>query len=131
MDVYEDAKAWLIRRFEHYQAGDLMALFNTILSIIQIEQTQINSRIETQNRNFQNTVAVAGVGISTASLTATAGGPLIQQITTPQSPEAKPSTTSLIITWGGFLTCWVLLRIVAGWLTYYLRNHKPQKTTLK
>lgn len=105
-------------------------LINTIRGIVEIEQTQINSRIETQNRNFQNLVAVAGVGISTASLAATGIAPLIQQITTPPTNQptkiTNPSHEAVSI-WSGFFIFCLLLGVYCAGLVYLLRTRNNPK----
>ncbi|MCT7949131.1 hypothetical protein NG798_04970 [Ancylothrix sp. C2] len=106
-------------------------LINTIRGIVEIEQTQINSRIETQNRNFQNLVAVAGVGISTASLTATGIAPLIQQITTPPTNQptkiTNPSNQALSIWIGFFILCLLFGGFCAGFTYWWRTRNNPKK----
>ncbi|MBD2041086.1 hypothetical protein [Microcoleus sp. FACHB-672] len=111
-------------------------LVNTVRGIVEVKQTALNQHIETQNREFQNFVAVAGVGVGTASLTATALAPLIQQITTPPTnqntntqsvPAATPKSpvpsTSPILIWLGFFGLCLLLGGVVSGITYWWRTH--------
>ena len=116
-------------------------LVNTVRGIVEVQQTALSQHTETQNREFQNFVAVAGFGAATASLTATALAPLIQQITTPQTTqvtktESVPATTSSITVpsisavfiWVVFFVFCLLLGVGASRITYLWRTRHQNLT---
>ncbi|MEG4289449.1 hypothetical protein Q5692_18245 [Microcoleus sp. C2C3] len=99
-------------------------LINTIRGIVEIEQAQSNRRIEIRDRQFQSFVAVAGVGVATASLTATAVAPVIQQITTPLPNETTSKANHSGFIWTGFFLLCLILGVVSGGIAYWARSRQ-------
>ncbi|MDF0554058.1 hypothetical protein [Kamptonema sp. UHCC 0994] len=94
----------------------LESLINSIRGAIEIDQAK-------RDRRFQTFVEVLGVGAATASLTATAVAPLIQQITTPTSGgtnEASPLKYDPGLTWSFFFMACVGVGILASGFAYFL-----------
>jgi len=94
----------------------LDSLINSIRGAIEIDQAK-------RDRRFQTFVEVLGVGATTTSLTATAVGPLSQQITT--SPSGGTSEAAMLkydpgLTWSFFFIGCVTVGLLTSAIAYFL-----------
>lgn len=93
---------------------------NSIRGIVEIEQAETDRRLETKNTNFQNKVAVVGVGVATASLTTSVISPFVKDIyglpsiksLTYKQPVPEPIFNMLLV-----LVLSTVLGVIAGWIT--------------
>jgi hypothetical protein len=94
-------------------------LLNTIRGIVEIEQAERDHRIETQNTNFQNAVAVVGVGVGTASVIASAVSPFVESITQLPSKDAnnRPLPTNAWLNFGIAFSISIAIGALLGWFT--------------
>jgi hypothetical protein len=104
---------------------------NTIRGIVEIEQAQRDRRLETQNTNFQNAVAVIGVAVATASFTASIVSPFVKDIC--ELPSIKPLTAKQPLPEPMLNLALVLLLSlglgwIAGWLTQKRLKQRQHST---
>jgi hypothetical protein len=105
---------------------------NTIRGIVEIEQAERDRRIETQNTNFQNAVAVVGVGVGAASVAGSAVSPFIESITQLPSKQTTEQGTELLLSgnaWfniGAAFIISILVGVLASLLTLgWVRSRRP------
>jgi hypothetical protein len=106
-------------------------LLNTIRGIVEIEQAERDRRIETQNTNFQNAVAVVGVGVGTASVIASAVSPFIESITQLPSKDTnnKPLPANAWLNFGLAFLISIAMGALLGWITLvWLRSRRHSST---
>jgi hypothetical protein len=127
----------------HPSLDALSDQINTIRGIVEIEQAELNRRIETQNRNletqnrnFQNGIAVVGIGVGAASLAASAVSPFVESITQLPSKKTTQKGTELLLSgnaWLNFGAAFIIslvVGVVASSLTLALvrsRRHRSSK----
>lgn len=102
-------------------------LLNTIRGIVEIEQAERDRRIEIQNTNFQNAVAVVGVGVGTASVIATAVSPFVESITQLPSKDGnnRPLPANAWLNFGIAFIISIAIGSLLGWLTLvWLQSHR-------
>jgi hypothetical protein len=100
---------------------------DTIRGMVEIEQAQRDRRIETQNTNFQNAVAVIGVAVATASFTASIVSPFVKDIC--ELPSIKPFTAKQPLPEPMLnLVLVLLLSLGLGWLAgLFTQKHLKQR----
>ncbi len=104
---------------------------DTIRGIVEIEQAESDRRIETQNTNFQNGVAVVGVGVGTASIVASVVSPFVESITQLPSKDAnnQPLPLNAWLNVGIAFILSIAIGTLFGWRTLmWLRSHRPHST---
>jgi hypothetical protein len=103
---------------------------DTIRGIVEIDQAERDRRLETQNTNFQNAVAVVGVGVGTASIVASAVSPFVESITQRPSKETEDKLLP-VNAWLNFGIAFLISIIIGallGWLTlWWLRSRRSIK----
>jgi hypothetical protein len=104
---------------------------DTIRGMVEIEQAQRDRRLETQNTNFQNAVAVIGVAVATASFTASIVSPFVKDIC--ELPSIKPFTAKQPLPEPMLNLLLVLLLSlglgwIAGWLTQKRLKQRQHST---
>lgn len=105
---------------------------NSIRGIVEIEQAERDRRLETQNTNFQNKIAVVGVAVATASLSTSVISPFVKDIyglpsikpLTYKQPFPEPIFNMLLV-----LVLSTILGCIAGWITQrrLQSRHLPTK----
>ncbi|NET87366.1 MAG: hypothetical protein F6K45_04550 [Kamptonema sp. SIO1D9] len=95
---------------------------NTIRGLVEISQAERDRRSETQNRHFQNKVAYIGVGLGTASVTASSVANFAEEIRE-YPPFNSRAIVPLPAPWLNFsvaLTISILVGLISGGLTWLL-----------
>lgn len=108
---------------------------NTIRGIVEIEQAERDRRIETQNTNFQNAVAVVGVGVGAASVAGSAVSPFVESITQRPSKQTTKQGTELLLSSNAWLNVGaafiisILVGVLASLLTLaFMRSRRHRST---
>ncbi|MEC4987238.1 MAG: hypothetical protein SAJ37_00695 [Oscillatoria sp. PMC 1068.18] len=95
---------------------------NTIRGLVEISQAERDRRSDTQNRHFQNQVAYIGVGLGTASVTASSVANFAAEIRE-YPPFNSRAILPLPAPWLNFslaLTISILVGLISGGLTWLL-----------
>lgn len=109
-------------------------LLNTIRGIVEIEQAERDRRIEIQNTNFQNAVAVVGVGVGTASVIVSAVSPFVESMTQLPSKDAnnRPLPANAWLNFGIVFIISIFIGALLGWFTLVWlqsrRKHSNSRT---